>query len=71
MKNITQEKLYSIMLETFAFNYANYHSENMQLVTHPIDTVQQCVAVKRIQLERAAHSNKDHRKKLYPHLSNL
>lgn len=35
------------MLETFAFNYANYHSENMQLVTHPIDIVKQCVAVKR------------------------
>lgn len=24
-----------------------YHSENMQLVTHPVDTVKQCVAVKR------------------------
>lgn len=23
------------------------HSENMQLVTHPVDTVKQCVAVKR------------------------
>lgn len=46
-KNIAQEKLYSIMLETLAFNYANYHSENMQLVTHPIDIVKQCVAVKR------------------------
>lgn len=47
MKNITQEKLYSIMWETFAFNYANYHSENMQLVTHPIDIVKQCAPVKR------------------------
>lgn len=35
------------MLETFAFNYANYHSENTHLVTYPIDIVKQCVAVKR------------------------
>lgn len=46
-RNTTEEKLQSIMLDTFAFNYANYHGENMQLVTHPIDTVKQWVAVKR------------------------
>lgn len=74
-KNVTQEKLYSITVKIFTFSYANYHCENTQLATHPIDIVKQCVAV-RIQLKRVAHSNEDCRgkkknTKLNLHLNNV
>lgn len=65
-KNVTQEKLYLITVKIFTFSYANYHCENTQLATHPIDIVKQCVAV-RIQLKRVAHSNEDCRGKKKKH----
>lgn len=43
-----------------------YHSENMQLVTHPADTVKECGSEKKIQFERVAHSNEDRRKSMVP-----
>lgn len=43
-----------------------YHSENMQLVTHPVDTVKQRVAAKRKFNLRVAHSNEDCRKNIVP-----
>lgn len=55
-------------MKTFAFSYAHYRSKNMQLVTHPIDTVKQCVAAG-IQLNRLAHSNEDCRGKNNKHLN--
>lgn len=45
-----------------------YHSENMQLVTHPVDTVKTCGSEKKIEFERAM---KTAGKTLYLHLSNL
>lgn len=48
-----------------------YHSENMQLVTHPADTVKESVVVKRKFNERVAHSNEDRRKSIvHLHLRN-
>lgn len=43
-----------------------YHSENMQLVTHPADTVKTCGSEKKTQFERVAHSNEDCRKSIVP-----
>lgn len=45
-----------------------YHSENMQLVTYPVDTVKTCGSEKKIEFERAM---KTAGKILYLHLSNL
>lgn len=43
-----------------------YHSENMQLVTRPVDTLNTCGSEKKIQFETVAHSNEDCRKNIVP-----
>lgn len=49
-----------------------YHSENMQLVTHPVDTVKQRVAAKRkFNLRESPTAMKTAGKTLYLYLSNL